>query len=579
MYKSMENLLKSEIAYQNIGLINQIGHEMGVSQRVIDTAVQIANIESNLGTIHKNMQGSAARGIFQYMSDENIGSWKTGLTRLYDDAKAGKIFLSEQDFKFLKEMRNNPDLADQIRQSTNPEWQIKATLASFRRYEDGYDEGIIYIKGDYSQAYAILEQSGFNPRNNFLDYAYTRHNADISNIVKYPNEIKDQIRPKLQNLKDNQEFVEKLNDLSDKAGEKYRNTLNTKPLTVKDIAAQYTGHNSKEITQLYIKHNYINPNHFNLPESTLKVGYGSHHHMELTHQIYDLQPLEHKDINLAAYQAIELIENDSLSYLHGQSEFQGFPIINAQAKSTMIDEVDTIVEKLDVKETTDISIAINGLNKTLSFVHLTYDDLKNHMNEGIKIQDIPEIKAYDQAKNPQKQNILTKLFSSPKPTPTSDYTDRIIRRYNQIEKSIEAKKQILADKTDHFKNEISNINMSDETSKIIHNVNTGSSTYLQGHLNMSLLSKMQENPEQILMDFNASQNSIVKASSYLLPSGSQQKTVDGFLEQSNQPLSNTIKENLSRVTSDLPQTQTSLNQSLQSVSQSPTLMVHEYEQR
>ncbi len=80
---------------ENIELINKIGHEMGVSQRVINTAIQVANLESNLGALHENPE-STAMGIFQFLKKTDIDPWGDALNRIEKNFNTVKYFLLQK---------------------------------------------------------------------------------------------------------------------------------------------------------------------------------------------------------------------------------------------------------------------------------------------------------------------------------------------------------------------------------------------------------------------------------------------------------------------------------------------------
>ncbi len=221
--------------------INRIGYEMGISQELVNVGVVIANFESAIdpavGKVDSNDPNNTAYGLYQYIQSSN--RFPQGLKALRRDHNAGKIHLKPEARAELDRLISDPNLAESERISDDGIWQTRVALNEIRGYADGYPE---HIYDAFSDRMNELKELGYDPHSNILHYSYLRHNTSPT-----------QTAVKLFEMDKYPDAYDKIEELSVEAGEKYRNSLNTKPLTVKDIVSQYTGSNGKEIAELLEK--------------------------------------------------------------------------------------------------------------------------------------------------------------------------------------------------------------------------------------------------------------------------------------------------------------------------------------
>ncbi len=160
----------TRLSQKQQAIINRIityGRENEASDRVIQAAISFANAESDFNPIATS-ETDKYKGLFQY---DNI-SWAA----------------SFNDFG----KKNPTDPLTKLSPSTvifNELAQIKVMYSDLTKWEDRYDEGKIAIQYKpggmyYKEVTEKLAENGIDINNNFLHYAYLRHNTGPENVIR-----------------------------------------------------------------------------------------------------------------------------------------------------------------------------------------------------------------------------------------------------------------------------------------------------------------------------------------------------------------------------------------------------------
>lgn len=162
---SINNNLTDE-SIDIISKIHRTGHELDADSEVIKAAIMVANAESDFVTTAQNPL-SSAYGLFQYLydGDPNNGSqssWETAWSRFTRD-------------------HSNHDLASLSISDAwaSPDAQIAAAINEFTIYHDDYPNT---IDPNWQDEVDQLVLDGYNPDTNFTEYAYLRHNTDLTQV-------------------------------------------------------------------------------------------------------------------------------------------------------------------------------------------------------------------------------------------------------------------------------------------------------------------------------------------------------------------------------------------------------------
>jgi hypothetical protein len=176
MATNMNQLIPEQQAVVN--KIIAAGQQLGASNTVIMAAVNIANAESAFGPTKNNGASPTSKnyafGLYEFIPE----TWN----RLW-----GQFTAANPD-NALSSMS-----AFDAWQSPDPSAQIQVMYAELNKWYAGYDQGLIAKSfnpgGKQYWRVQLLQQSGINVLNNFLEYAYLRHNTDPTQIVNITNKV------------------------------------------------------------------------------------------------------------------------------------------------------------------------------------------------------------------------------------------------------------------------------------------------------------------------------------------------------------------------------------------------------
>ncbi|MFV0432306.1 MAG: hypothetical protein ACK5MJ_09070, partial [Alphaproteobacteria bacterium] len=172
----------------------------------------------------------------------------------------------------------------------------------------------------------------------------------------------------------------------------FNRVLSTENKSIDQIYSLFKEGNGKQIAALLNKGQYVQVESLQLSQQALRAGYNQDHLLTLAKQIFNLTPNSERNLNISFEQAKQMIEEDSIKILNGETSFEGFPIIDKANKAQAITSIDNYAKGFNVYELKPIQQEINALNKTLYKASLTFDDLKNYKDQGMNISDIPSLK-------------------------------------------------------------------------------------------------------------------------------------------------------------------------------------------
>jgi Ca2+-binding RTX toxin-like protein len=169
MATKIENLSPEQQAIAE--RIIEVGRDIGVTQDLIETAVIFANAESDFNPSATNGINTAY-GLFQYVN----GTWTSAWSRF--------------------QANNASDPLAQLTEAqarTNTDAQIRIMYQDLSRWNDGYDEGLIVRNyrpgGNLYSVTETLADAGIDINNDFLSYAYLRHNTNPVEIIKITEKV------------------------------------------------------------------------------------------------------------------------------------------------------------------------------------------------------------------------------------------------------------------------------------------------------------------------------------------------------------------------------------------------------
>ena len=138
------------------------GKNIGAPDIVIQAAIFIANAESNFDPNQNINLYSSAKGMFQYIENTWETSWNNYIKNNTLDPLTR---LSASNARFI------------------PDAQIAIMYQDLIHWYSGYPQGMLarnYMPGGnlYDQTQK-LENNGIDIKNNFINYAYFRHNTNV----------------------------------------------------------------------------------------------------------------------------------------------------------------------------------------------------------------------------------------------------------------------------------------------------------------------------------------------------------------------------------------------------------------